>query len=94
MILIMIMMMNMKTRTMKITTIGHFAKYHNTICLSFQILHKHCYHFLLAVAIFPREIENSAYANVKSIKVFFKVGYTDDFHFVAKRGQVVQQNPA
>ena len=25
--------------------IGHFQKYHNTLCLSFKILHKHCFLF-------------------------------------------------
>ena len=28
-------------------SIGHFGKYHNTLCLSPQILHKHCFCFLL-----------------------------------------------
>ena len=30
-----------------IDTIGRFGKYHNTLCLSPQILHKHCFCFLL-----------------------------------------------
>ena len=28
-------------------SIGHFGKYHNTLCLSLQIWHKHCFCFLL-----------------------------------------------
>ncbi len=35
--------------------IGHFQKYHNSLCYPSKILHKHCF----AVA---REIENNAYA--------------------------------
>ena len=43
--------------------IGHFQKYHNTLCLSSKILHKHCFHFLLGLTLVPRENENNAYAN-------------------------------
>ena len=28
---------------------GHFGKYHNTLCLSPQLLHKHCFQFLLGL---------------------------------------------
>ena len=30
-----------------VSFIGHFGRYHNTLCLSPQILHKHCFCFLL-----------------------------------------------
>ena len=43
-------------------SIGHFGKYHNTLCLSPQILHKHCFCFLLGPLSFPRETGNNAYA--------------------------------
>ena len=43
-------------------TIGHFEKYHNTLCLSPQILHKHCFQFLLGITKAPRENKNNAYA--------------------------------
>ena len=43
-------------------SIGHFGKYHNTLCLSPQILHKHCFQFLLRLTTVPRENENNAYA--------------------------------
>ena len=42
--------------------IGHFGKYHNTLCLSPQILHKHCFQFLLGLTMVPRENENNTYA--------------------------------
>ena len=42
--------------------IGHFEKYHNTLCLSPQILHKHCFQFLLGMTKAPRENKNNAYA--------------------------------
>ena len=42
--------------------IGHFGKYHNTPCLSPQILHKHCLPFLLGLTMVARENKNNAYA--------------------------------
>ena len=32
-----------------LSKIGHFGKYHNTLCLSPQFLHKHCFQFLLGL---------------------------------------------
>ena len=43
-------------------SIGHFGKYHNTFCLSPQILHKHCFQFLLGITMVRRENKNNAYA--------------------------------
>ena len=42
--------------------IGHFGKYHNTLCLSPQILHKHCLKFLLGLTVVRIENKNNAYA--------------------------------
>ena len=36
------------------TRIDHFGKYHNTLCLSPQILQKHCFCFLLGPLLVPR----------------------------------------
>ena len=59
--------------------IGHFEKYLNTLCLFPQILHKHCFQFLLGITMVPRENKNNAYAKfggqTKSIKVFSQVVY-------------------
>ena len=33
--------------------IGHFGKYHNTLSLSPQILHKNCFQFLLGITMVP-----------------------------------------
>ena len=59
--------------------IGHFGKYHSTVCLSPQILHKLSFFFFLGPLEVPREIENNAYAKVggqtKSIMVFSRVAY-------------------
>jgi len=44
------------------TFIGHFQKYHNTLCLSSQILHRRCLHFLLGLTMVPRENKDNAYA--------------------------------
>ena len=41
--------------------IGHFGKYHNTLCLYPQILHKHCFCFLLGPLQVPGETGNNAY---------------------------------
>ena len=45
-----------------LSLIGHFQKYHNTLCLSSKILHKHCFYFLLGLTIVSRENKNNAYA--------------------------------
>ena len=54
--------------------IGHFGKYHNTLRLSPQILHKHCFQFLLGLTMVPIENKNNAYVKfggqIKSIMVF------------------------
>ena len=42
--------------------IGHFGKYQNTLCFSPQILHKHCFQFLLGLSMTPRENKKNAYA--------------------------------
>ena len=44
-----------------VNAIGHFGKYHNTLCLSPQILHKHCFQFLLGITMIRRENKNNAY---------------------------------
>ena len=45
----------------KVSLIGHFGKYHNNLCLSPQILHKHFLQFLLGLTMVPRENKNNAY---------------------------------
>ena len=42
------------------SSIGHFGKYHNTLCLSPQILHTLCFQFLLGLTMVPRENKNNA----------------------------------
>ena len=42
--------------------IGHFGKYHNNLCLSPQILHNHCFQFLLGLTMVPRENKSNAYS--------------------------------
>ena len=49
-------------------TIGHFGKYHNTLCLSPQILHKHCFQILLGLTMVSRENRNNAYAKFGGTK--------------------------
>ena len=46
----------------KAKAIGQFGKYHNTLCLCPQILHKHCFQFLLGITMVRRENKNNAYA--------------------------------
>ena len=48
------------------------SKYHNTLCCPPpQILYKHCFQFLLGIAVASREIENNSYAKT-SIMVLKK----------------------
>ena len=42
--------------------IGHFGKYHNTLCLTPRILYKHCLCFLLKPLYVPRETANNAHS--------------------------------
>ena len=54
-------------------------KYHNTLYLFPQILHTHCFQFLLGITMVPRENKNNAYAKcgrqTKSIMVFSELAY-------------------
>ena len=49
-------------KLLQVRTIGQFGKYHNTLCLSPQILHKNCFQFLLGLIMVPRENKNNGYA--------------------------------
>ena len=61
--------------------IGDFQKYHNTLCLSPKILHKHCFYFLLGLKMVSRENKNNAYAKLwktnKECYGIFKSGLLD-----------------
>ena len=60
--------------------IGHSGKYHNTFCLSPQILHKHCFQFLLGLTMVPTENRNNAYA---------KFGGTNkEYYAIFRNGQL------
>ena len=48
--------------TLILTTPENTITYHNALCLSPRILHKHCLQFLLWVKMASREIENNAHA--------------------------------
>ena len=61
--------------------IGHFAKYHNNLCLCPQILHKHCFQFLLGLTVVPRENKNNSHA---------KFGGTNkDYYGISRSGLFV-----
>ena len=70
---------NSRTLLVKHADIGHFGKYHNTLCLSPQSLHKHCFCFLLGPLYVPRGTGNNAYVKfggqTKNIMVFSEVAY-------------------
>jgi len=58
----------------------NFGKYHNTLCLSLQILHKHCSQFLLGLTMLPKENKNNAYEKfggqfTKSTMVLSEMAY-------------------
>ena len=50
-------------RSIQLTTQENIITYHNALCFSPKILHKHCLQFLLGVKMAPRETENNAYSN-------------------------------
>ena len=58
--------------------IDHFEKYHNTLCLSPQILHEHCLQFLLGLKMVPRENKNNANAKFE--------GTNKEYYGIVKNG--------
>ena len=46
----------------KISRILFFHIDHNAPCLHPQILHNHCFQFLLGITVVPREIQDNGYA--------------------------------
>ena len=70
--------------------IGRFQKYHNTLCLSFKILHKHCFYFLLGLTMFMQNFvgQTKSIIEENDTKIMMKwhrhytyyIG-SDSFHF-------------
>ena len=58
--------------------IGHFGKYHNTLCLSPHILHKLCFQFLLGLTNGPKRIHKQCLCKIwgdnEEYYVFFRNG--------------------
>ena len=67
---------------------GHFGKYHNTFCLSPQILHKHCFQFLLRLTTVPNENENNAYAKFGGKKKEYYGIFRSDLLFIIGHYQI------
>ena len=65
--------------------IGHFGKYHNILCLSPQILHKHCFQFLLYLQWSQEKTKTMLMQHLrgqtKSIMVFSEVAYWIKFEW-------------
>ena len=83
------------TRKRPISRIGHFGKYHNTLCLSPQILHKHCFQFLLGLTMVPRENKNNASAKFGGTNKEYYVIYQTRgrvFHQISKHWEVGWKN--
>ena len=63
--------------------IGHSGKYHNTLCLSPQALHKHCFCFLLGPLVSPKRnwklLMQNLGGQTKSIMVFSGVANCQRF---------------
>ena len=60
--------------------IGHFQKYHNTLCLSSRILHNYCFYVSLGIIVSPRRKQKQCLCKIldgqtKSVMVFLKVDY-------------------
>ena len=61
-------------------SIGHFGKYHNTLCLSPHILHKPLFLFSLGTIVSPRRSWKQCLCKIlggqtKSIMIFSEVAY-------------------
>ena len=69
---------NIDRLLVRVLPIGHFGKYHNTLCLSPQTLQKHCFQFLLGITMVQRENKNKAYA---------KFGGTNKEYCIFRNGQ-------
>ena len=63
-----------------LAAIGHHEKYNNTICLSPQILHYHCFCFLVGLTMVPRENKNNAYAKFVGLTKSIVVAYLPCAH--------------
>ena len=48
-----------------IVSISRYQKYHNTLCLSSKISHRHCLQFLLGPLLAQRENKNNAYMVIR-----------------------------
>ena len=59
---------------------GHFGKYHNTLCLSPQILHKHCFQFLLGLTMIPRENKQCLFKIWRTNREYYGLFQTHGFH--------------
>ena len=60
-----------------------------------KILHKHCFHFLLGLAMVPRENKSNTFAEfwrdkTKSIMVFLKVAYSCPFEFTVESRSLLE----
>ena len=70
---------NIDRLIVRVLPIGHFGKYHNTLCLSPQILHKHCFQFLLGITMVPRENKINSYAKFG--------GTNEEYYCIFRNGQ-------
>ena len=61
-----------------VIAIGHFGKYHNTLRLSPQLSHKHCFEFLLGLSMVPRENKNNVYSKFE--------GTNKEYYGIFQRG--------
>ena len=71
----------------RILVIGHFRKYHNSLCLSPQILHKHCFLFVLGLTVVPVRLMQNLEWQTKSIMVLSQVAYMN----TSKDGKMCRQ---
>ena len=73
-----------------VIVIGHFGKYHNTLCLSPQTLHEHCFQFLFGLTMSQEKIKTMLMQNLggqrKSIMVFSETAYCNERNWTLHLG--------
>ena len=83
------MLQELKRLPIELTTPENTITYHNALRLSHQILHKHCFQFLLGPFYLPRENEDNAYAKYG---IVFKVNLLEHLNVYSILRHLIYKN--